>query len=176
MICAGLPIDISTNAALAGALDKPNPQIADVMKPKQGMGMKLDRRSVVCALPLGILAGCAKPPPPPPPPRKLPIEVVAAPDINPDLRDRASPLTLRVLGLKAQAAFTSADFFSLFDKETATLGADLLLREEMVLRPGESRRFVWTLPGDFRFVGVVAALVYGVLSFVAFAVIIDFAR
>lgn len=119
--------------------------------------MKLDRRSVVCALPMGLLAACAKPPPPPPPPRKLPVEVVAAPDINPDLRERASPLNLRVLGLKAQAAFTSADFFSLFDKETATLGGDLLLREEMVLRPGESRRFVWTLPADFRFVGVVAA-------------------
>lgn len=116
--------------------------------------MKLDRRSVVWAIPLGVLAGCAKAPPPP---RKLPIEVVASPDINPDLRDRPSPLTLRVLGLKAQANFGTADFFSLFEKEAATLGADLLLREEMVLRPGESRRLVWTLPADFRFVGVVAA-------------------
>ena len=33
----------------------------------------------------------------------------------------------------------------------------MLLREELVLRPGESKKLVWTLPGDLKFVGVMAA-------------------
>jgi len=101
-----------------------------------------------------LVAGCASPPPPP---RKLPLDIVAASDINPDPRERASPLTVRVFALKTPANFGSADFFSLYEKEAATLGADVVLREEMVLRPGESRQLVWTVSPDFRFVGVFAA-------------------
>lgn len=117
------------------------------------------RRSLIMSAPLvpWLLAGCASPPPPPPPPRKVPLEIIATPDINPDIRERASPLTVRVFALKTPASFGAADFFSLYEKEAATLGADVVLREEMVLRPGESRNLTWTVSPDFKFVGVLAA-------------------
>ncbi|MBU2408148.1 MAG: type VI secretion system lipoprotein TssJ, partial [Gammaproteobacteria bacterium] len=88
-----------------------------------------------------LVSGCAKPPPPPPPPvvTKVELTLVAGPDANPDARGRASPLTVRVYALKSGNAFSSADFFSLFDKDQATLGAEIAQREEMLLRPGDTK-------------------------------------
>lgn len=108
-----------------------------------------------------LVAGCAKPPPPPPPPKPVvtpvALTLVAGADVNPDARGRASPLTVRVYALKSTGAFDSADFFTLFEKDQATLGAEMVQREEMLLRPGESRKLEMTLPADAKALGVIAA-------------------
>ncbi len=85
------------------------------------------------------LAGCAKPPPKPAP---TVIQAVLTADagVNPDSRGRASPIVVRVFELKSLAVFNGADFFSLWDREKETLGADLVAREEIQLRPGEQRK------------------------------------
>ena len=41
--------------------------------------------------------------------------------------------------MKSSAAFETADFFSLSQKDQATLGAELLGKEEFFLRPGDSK-------------------------------------
>ena len=63
----------------------------------------------------------------------------------------------RIYELKTDAAFGRADFFSLWDGESATLGADLVARDELQLRPGETRTLQRTLQPDTREIGVVAA-------------------
>jgi type VI secretion system protein VasD len=83
------------------------------------------------------LMGCASAPKPVV--STLQITIEAAADVNPDTRRRASPVTVRVYALKTTAAFDSADFFALFEKDQATLGAEMLSKEEMLLRPGESK-------------------------------------
>jgi type VI secretion system protein VasD len=70
------------------------------------------------------------------------MSVTTAADTNPDSRKRASPVLVRIYALKSSAAFDSADFFSLFDKDTATLGADLVQKEEFLMTPGQQK----TLP------------------------------
>lgn len=115
----------------------------------------------VCAALMSIilllaLGGCAKPPPPPPKPTILQISVAVDPNVNPDARGRASPVVARLLELKTLAAFQSADFFSLFDRDRESLGGDLVAKEELVLQPGESRQFRRELQPDTRFVAVVA--------------------
>jgi type VI secretion system protein VasD len=85
------------------------------------------------------------------------LDLVAAADANPDARGRASPLRVRVYGLKTPGAFNEADFFSLFDKESATLGTDLVQREEVLLRPGESKQLSLKLSPDVKVIGVIAA-------------------
>jgi type VI secretion system protein VasD len=119
----------------------------------------------------GWLAGCgmfskpppAPPPPPPPPaappprPGTLSIHVIAASGINPDARSRPSPVVVRLYELKASAPFESADFLSLYDKDLAVLGADIVVRDEFVLRPGESKAINKALAADTKFIGVVAA-------------------
>jgi type VI secretion system protein VasD len=75
---------------------------------------------------------------------------------NPDANGRPSPVVIRVYELKSLAAFNSADFFALFEKETETLGGDLVGREEFQLDPGETRPYQRQLQPDTKFIGVVA--------------------
>jgi type VI secretion system protein VasD len=105
---------------------------------------------VAAALALG-LAGCGSKP------ARISGVIEAAAGINPSVSQRASPLLLRVYELKSATAFNAAAFVSLYQRDQAELGADLLGREEFMLAPGESRSYAKTLAADTRFLGVVAA-------------------
>lgn len=122
------------------------------------------RRARAAALAAAALlaAACASPPkpappaPPPPPPTAVQAIVVADSGLNPDHAGRASPIVLRVLELKSLAAFERNDFFSLFDKEREALGAELLAREEIALRPGGQAALAREVQPETRYLGVVA--------------------
>jgi type VI secretion system protein VasD len=90
-------------------------------------------------------------------PATLNANVVASAQVNPDARKRASPVMVRVFELKSSTVFDQADFVSLFEKEQAVLGADLLARDEFVLRPGEARSITKPLSPDTKFIGVMVA-------------------
>jgi type VI secretion system protein VasD len=81
----------------------------------------------------------------------------ATADVNPDTAGRASPLVTRIYVLKSPSAFASADFFSLYDMDNATLGADLVQREEVLLLPGQAKKLDFALKPDARAIGVIAA-------------------
>ncbi len=93
----------------------------------------------------------------PPKPAQVTGTIEASAQVNPSTSKRPSPLLLRVYELKSVAAFNSADFMSLYQRDQAELAADLLAKEEFVLAPGESKSFAKTLSPDTRFLGVVAA-------------------
>ena len=99
------------------------------------------------------LAGCSSAP--------KPTQVVgtlqASPAINPSVSKRPSPLLVRVYELKSATVFSSIDFVSLYQRDQAELGADLLGRDEFMLAPGETRAFTKTLAPETRFLGVLAA-------------------
>jgi type VI secretion system protein VasD len=109
------------------------------------------------------LAACgAKPilapkPEPPPKPKVLTVDVLAASRLNPSASGRPSPVVVRIYELKAAAPFESADFVSLFDKDQATLGGDVIARDEFVLSPGESMAIKRDLTADSKFIAVMAA-------------------
>jgi type VI secretion system protein VasD len=121
------------------------------------------RRALCVTMALGAggagIVGCSSPPKPPPPkpPLLLSINIVAAAQLNPDARMRPSPVVVRVYELKSAAQFSSADFLSLYDKDQSVLGADVVTREEFVLRPGEKKAINKQLPAETKFIGVVAA-------------------
>jgi type VI secretion system protein VasD len=110
---------------------------------------------------IAALVGCAGKPPPPPkeekPPPELRAEVVAAPNANRDPSGRALPIVVRLYELKAEGAFSSADFFSLYDKESEALGGELIGREEVTLVPGQRRLVVRPLSPEASHLGVVGA-------------------
>jgi type VI secretion system protein VasD len=107
-------------------------------------------RHIALALLVG-LAGCGSKP------ARVSGVIEASAGINPSVSQRASPLLLRVYELKSATAFNAAGFVSLYQREQAELGADLLGREEFMLAPGESRAYTKTLAADTRFLGVLAA-------------------
>ncbi|OWQ84437.1 type VI secretion system-associated lipoprotein [Roseateles aquatilis] len=83
--------------------------------------------------------------------------VTASAQVNPSVTRRPSPLLVRVYELKSANAFNSADFISLYQKDQAELGAEMVAREEMTLQPGESRPLRRTLAPETRFIAVFAA-------------------
>jgi type VI secretion system protein VasD len=97
------------------------------------------------------LAGCGTSP------TLIKAQLAAGPDVNPDSKGRASPIVVRVYDLKTVAAFDSADFFSLWDKDQATLGGDMTSRDEFLMKPGEQRSFERSPANGVGFLGVVAA-------------------
>ena len=92
----------------------------------------------------------------PPSPTVVSMNVVAAGDINPNASGRASPVVLRIYRLSSPAIFNEADFFQLFEEESATLGADLLGREELVVMPGSSQLLTREVPDNTAYIGVIA--------------------
>ncbi len=106
--------------------------------------------SFACSM--ALLGGCGSSTPP-----LLQGSIKAAPTTNPDLRGRPSPIVVRVYELKSLGAFNSADFFSLFEKESETLAGEMVGREEYDLQPAETRPYRRQLQPDTKFIGVVAA-------------------
>jgi type VI secretion system protein VasD len=108
---------------------------------------------------VGLSPGCGKKPeikqekPPP----KLSLKIVAAADANRGPGGKALPIVVRVYDLKGQGAFTTADFFSLYDRESAVLGSALLARDEVTLAPGQFLPIERQLNPDATYLGVIAA-------------------
>ena len=92
-----------------------------------------------------------------PKPTVVQASLNASESLNPDIRGRASPVVVRILELKSLAAFQRGDFFSLWDRESETLGAELVSRDEILMRPGEQRQLKRTLQPDTRHLAVIAA-------------------
>ena len=101
---------------------------------------------------IAALTGCGSASPP-----LLQGSIKAAPAINPDQNGRPSPVVVRIYELKSLGAFNSADFFSVFERESETLGSDLVGREEYDLGPAETRPYRRQLQPDTKFIGVIAA-------------------
>jgi type VI secretion system protein VasD len=75
---------------------------------------------------------------PPPPPTIVQLTVSADSTANPDARGRATPVVVRYYLLGNSGPFEAADFFSLFDSDDKALGATMVSREEVTLKPGDS--------------------------------------
>jgi|APMI01.1.fsa_nt_gi type VI secretion system protein VasD len=122
-------------------------------------------RTVIAVFAAVALAGCfGKPALPPilqaepkPDPTVVSLEISADAAVNPDARGRAMPIVLRYYVLQNTAAFDSADFFSLFERDEAVLGAAKLVREEITLRPGQTSTTVLRPQGEAKFIAVFGA-------------------
>lgn len=91
------------------------------------------------------VTSCA--PPPPPPPTIVNAKITAAPDVNATPDGRGAPLAVRVYQLGSKAGFETAEFFRLYNADAATLGPDLIKKEEFVLTPGATKTLALT-PAD----------------------------
>ena len=114
-------------------------------------------RDIALASVVAMLAACAGPSPVPPKPTVVAATLQASANVNPDVRKRASPVVVRLYELKSSAAFDAADFLSLYERDQATLAAEMGSREEFTLRPGDNQPWEKTVGPDVRFIGVIAA-------------------
>jgi type VI secretion system VasD/TssJ family lipoprotein len=91
------------------------------------------------------------------PRRNLQLLVQAQRSLNTDARNASASLALRVYVLRDATGFEKASFDSLYDNDEVTLGANVLARELLHLRPGEARELALELSGDARAVAVFGA-------------------
>jgi type VI secretion system protein VasD len=104
----------------------------------------------IVSLSLGVLltlGGCSKPeppppppsPPPPPPPTTVSVTIKTAPDTNLTPDGQGAPVVIRIYQLASRSSFDAAEFYRLYNGDAATLGADLVKKEEFLLAPASSR-------------------------------------
>lgn len=78
-------------------------------------------------------------------------------DINPDDKKRPSPLFLRMYELKSTKQFVRANFIDLYERDTETLGADMVAKQTLKrLKPGDERKDSYVLKPETRYVGLFA--------------------
>ncbi len=92
-----------------------------------------------------------------PPPTQLTAKFLASSQVNPNAEGTPSPVVVRFYELKTPGTFEDTDFFTLYDDDTAVLGADLVARDEFKVMPGEELPLLRELDPKTRFVGVMAA-------------------
>lgn len=107
---------------------------------------------LLCALALGGCFGKK-----PPGPARLEVSTVAGKDLNPDASGRASPLVVRIYALRSLTEFDKADFFALYEKDEQILAADLVKRDELILKPGDTLSMQREFAPDVHYVAVVGA-------------------
>jgi type VI secretion system VasD/TssJ family lipoprotein len=89
--------------------------------------------------------------------RTLHLSLQAQRLLNTDKLQGSASLALRVYVLRDADAFQRASFDSLYDSDETILGAAMLRRETLHLRPGETRELALALGSDARYVAVFAA-------------------
>jgi type VI secretion system protein VasD len=116
--------------------------------------VKTLRRAAWCIVfgAIGSLFGCAPAPPPPP---VLELRIVGSADQNPSAAGTPSPVAVHLFQLASTSQFDRADVFALIEREKATLGADDLASDEIVLSPSENKDFKQALKTGTQALGVI---------------------
>ncbi|GEP56189.1 type VI secretion system lipoprotein TssJ [Reyranella soli] len=109
------------------------------------------RRFLFGAVPAALLVeGCGGPPPP----AVVDVTIRASSDINPNPAGTPVSVAVRLYSLNARGKFESADVYSLMQREAQTLGTESAGAEEVVVRPGETRKVTLMPKPGVRFIGV----------------------
>ena len=90
-------------------------------------------------------------------PPEVVIRIKSAPDLNPDINGRPSPIVVRIYALQSDDVFKSAGFFALYGKENTILGNTMVAREELEISPGDSIELEKEYDLKTTHVGVLAA-------------------
>lgn len=104
-----------------------------------------------------MAAACSGGPPPPPPTTMADLQIDASSDANATETGQGAPVVVRVYQLASTAGFEQAEFFRLMNADTATLGTDLVKKEEYLLAPGTKKTAMMPIPDRVSAIGVFAA-------------------
>jgi type VI secretion system protein VasD len=107
------------------------------------------RRLLLAAAAASLCTAGGQPPPP-----VVDLSISIGPSVNPGIDGRPLPVAVRIYLLTAAGRFEGADVFALLEREQATLGAELIAREELTFPPGGSRQITREADSRTRFLGV----------------------
>jgi len=117
-------------------------------------------RSCLCCILTGVtLTACGSMGPSPHgqrEPTELELFIEASDRLNPDPQGRAAPILLRIYELRSADAFQEADFFALYLRDRATLGGEILMVDQFILRPGQVQVLQRRSNPETRYIGILA--------------------
>lgn len=87
---------------------------------------------------------------------RLQISISTANNVNPDEKLRPNPIEIRIYELKSAQVFENSDFFSLQNKDKEILGSDMLVKDVLVLRPGEQHKIERQSDNETTALGILA--------------------
>jgi type VI secretion system protein VasD len=102
------------------------------------------------------VAACGGPPPPSPP-TVVNVQWIATADANPTADGQGAPVAIRLYQLASKSAFEGAEFFPLLNAAPATLGPDLIKKDEILIAPGTRKSVTLTPTDAVHSIGVFAA-------------------
>lgn len=123
------------------------------LSPLTGIGSVI----LIAAAAIGCGSDEKPKPEPKPEPTRVEITLTAREDVNPNADGSPSLIVARLFILRGQSAFATTDFFALWNGEQAVLARDLLSREELVLKPGQTTTVASVVDAEARVLGVAAA-------------------
>ncbi|WP_133405421.1 type VI secretion system lipoprotein TssJ [Parashewanella tropica] len=92
-----------------------------------------------------------------PAPKTLTVMVSASYNINPNLKNNATPIKLRVYQLSDSEVFNQASFLNIFNDEQGVLKASLLsVRHLKSIIPGEKYQQVYPLLDGTKYIAILA--------------------
>ena len=85
------------------------------------------------------------------------ITIQTTKDVNLDAQGNPSPIVVRLYELSTAVEFRKADYEALFSDEQATLGKDLLRRDEYEIKPEQTRIIARKAKENTKYLGLLAA-------------------
>jgi type VI secretion system protein VasD len=107
------------------------------------------RRLLLVAPALALVASCGPPAPP-----VVDLAVKASADLNRNQAGTPLSVAVRLYSLNDRARFATADAYGLMERESVVLGDERAASEEIVVRPGETRKVTLMPKPSVRFLGV----------------------
>jgi type VI secretion system protein VasD len=107
------------------------------------------RRLLLVTPALALVASCG-----PPPPAAVDLAIKASPDLNRNQAGTPLSVAVRLYSLNDRSRFATADAYGLMSRENAVLGDERAGSEEIVVRPGETRKVTMAPKPGVRFLGV----------------------
>jgi type VI secretion system protein VasD len=110
----------------------------------------------VSALALLLASSCSPPPPAPPPPTVVNVRASATTTANATPEGQGAPVIIRLYQLASKSAFEGAEFYPIFNRDSPTLGQDMVKKDEFLLAPGTSKSITLTPADNVHAIGVFA--------------------
>ena len=98
-----------------------------------------------------LLTGCGTPG------HNVTITTHSAKYLNPDIRGNPSPLLLTLLALRSSVGFNQASYRQLQNNSVSALNNNLIDKQSIELRPGETQKMTQSITSDTRYIGLIAA-------------------
>lgn len=109
-------------------------------------------QKIIILFAITLLSGCANP-------NTIPLSttIQSVYYLNPNTYNRPSPIIIVIYQLKNVSSFKQANFYSIYNHASKTLGNSLIDKEQIEIKPNQTKNLKLHLSTKANYVGIIAA-------------------